>query len=97
MRRVEVELGMRVGFWVGLAFGIVVGIKAALGVLEVGFAAGLVTAGGIASAGLLVGAAGVSCYNRVAELMDPQIIPPDGPRADYHDIAVPDVPPDRRD
>ena len=96
MRRVDADLGIRVGFWAGLLVGIGMGIRSALELPAVGWAGGLVMAGGMAIAGMMVGQAGGGCWNWLADQVNPRSVPVDGPEADYHDLPRPDSPDDTR-
>jgi hypothetical protein len=89
MRRVEADLGMRVGVWAGLPFGIVMGIRFVLEQPAVGWAIGLALAGGTAICGMMVGLVSVGCWNWLADQLDPRSVPTDGPAADYHDLPRP--------
>jgi hypothetical protein len=92
MRRVEAHLGIRVGFWAGLLVGIGMGIRSAPEGPAVAWAGGLVIAGGMAFAGMMIGLVSIDGWNWLADQVNPRSVPVDGPEADYHDLPRPDSP-----
>jgi hypothetical protein len=89
MRRVSVEFGRLVGATAGVMAGTIGGVVVALANPCVGIVGGAVLALILCALGATGGGATARLLNRVAELMDPQTVPPDGPEADYHDIHPP--------